>query len=300
MGSPDFAVPALKALQHHGYPIVAVYCQPPRSKDRGHSLQKGAVHKAAEEMGIPIYTPISLKTFESQQHFASHQADAAVVAAYGLILPQAILETPRYGCYNIHASLLPRWRGAAPIQRAILAGDTETGVTIMQMEAGLDTGPMIAKAAVKITAATTAPLLQSLLAQLGADLMVKTLEDIKQQRCQSQRQPENGITYAPKLTKAEGELDFTKSAVHLDRQVRALNPWPGTWFVHHTTPIKVLAATPILETQGTMGHFWSTPQYPLIVTCHEGSLVLQRLQRPGGRILEAADFIRGYPLALDL
>ena len=227
MGSPDFAVPALRSLNEAGHTIAAVYCQPPRSKDRGHQLQKGPVHKVAEEMGISVYTPTNLRSIEAQQQFAAHQADMAIVAAYGLILPQTILDIPYYGCLNIHASLLPRWRGAAPIQRALLAGDTETGITIMRMEAGLDTGPMLATAITPITSETTTPLLHDALAKQGAALIVQTLEKLKIYIGQAVTQPKEGVTYAAKLVKAEGELDFFKTAAELDRQVRALNPWPG-------------------------------------------------------------------------
>ncbi len=294
MGTPAFAVPALKKLHQQGHQIIAVYCQPPRAKNRGYRLQKSAVHEVAEQMALSVYTPISLRQKEVQQEFSSHQAEAVVVAAYGLILPKAILEIPRYGCLNIHASLLPRWRGAAPIQRSILAGDPNTGVTIMQMEEGLDTGAMLKQEMVPITADTTTVALEDSLSLLGADLIVKTLEEVRLGHSYPRLQPEQGITYAAKLTKEEGKLDFSKSAVDLDLQVRALNPWPGTWFVHNETAIKVLKAHPITQKQGSNGQFWSDAHHPLIVNCGEGSLVLGCLQRPGGRALEAADFVRGY------
>lgn len=296
MGSPDFSVPALKALKQAGHTIVAVYCQPPRSKDRGHHLQKGAVHQAAEQMGIPVYTPTTLRDAATQREFASHQADAAIVAAYGLILPQVILDIPPYGCLNIHASLLPRWRGAAPIQRAILAGDTETGITIMQMEAGLDTGPMLVKKNVPITLDTTTPLLHDTLAEKGANLIVGTLADLDDYRRQAIVQPEEGVTYAAKLVKAEGQLDFSKPAHQLDRAIRALNPWPGTWLDHNGTVIKILKARPLDGDYGLPGQFSHTTQDPLIVSCAEGGLALQTLQKPGGRPMDVLDFLRGHTI----
>lgn len=294
MGSPDFSVPALKALCLAGHSLVAVYCQPPRSKGRGYQLQKGPVHLAAEEKGITVYTPTSLRSLDVQHQFAAHQADMAIVAAYGLILPQEILDSPRYGCLNIHASLLPRWRGAAPIQRALLAGDHQTGITIMQMEAGLDTGPMLATATVPITAQMTTPLLHDALAQQGADLIVRILEDFHTYRRQAVTQPEEGVTYAAKLVKTEGELDFSKTAHELDCQVRALNPWPGTWFTDNGTMIKVLQAKPLQGNYGPVGRFSYTATDPLVISCGQGALALQKLQRPGARPLETADFLRGY------
>ena len=295
MGSPDFSVTALKALRQAGHTIVAVYCQPPRSKDRGHQLQKGAVHQAAEEMGITVYTPTSLRDITTQKEFASHQADVAVVVAYGLILPQAVLDIPKHGCLNIHASLLPRWRGAAPIQRAILAGDEQTGITIMQMEAGLDTGPMLTTAIVPITSETTTPLLHDALAKQGGDLIVSALEDLDTYRRQAIVQPEEGVTYAAKLVKTEGELDFAKTSNELDCHVRALNPWPGAWFVHNGAVIKVLQAKPLGGDYGPAGQLGYTANDPLVISCRQGALALQKLQRPGARPLEAADFLRGYP-----
>ncbi len=296
MGTPEFAAPALKALYQAGHTIAAVYCQPPREKGRGYQLQKSAVHETAEQLGIPVHTPTSLKSVEVQQEFAVYKPDLAVVAAYGLLLPQAILDIPPYGCINIHASLLPRWRGAAPIQRAIHAGDQVTGITIMQMEAGLDTGTMLTTTTVDITPLTTAVDLQDSLSTAGAALIVATLEQLQKGQCPPIIQPTDGVTYAAKLTKSEGELDFSKTAYQLDCQIRAFNPWPGTWFTREGEVIKVLKAKLLKDPYGMqVGQFYSTNEEPLIVACAEGGLSLQELQRPGARSLKTEEFLRGYP-----
>ena len=237
MGTPPFAVPALRALVAAGHDVVAVYTRAPQPANRGKSLQKSAVHLAAEAMRVPVLTPRSLRDAAAQAEFAALGADVAVVAAYGLLLPQPVLDAPRLGCLNIHASLLPRWRGAAPIQRAILAGDAETGVTIMQMEAGLDTGPMIRKGTTPI-ADKTAGRLTDELAAMGAGLMVSTLAE----PWAATPQPEIGVTLAPKISKAEARLDFAASAVELERAVRAYNPAPGAWCDILGERVKILAA----------------------------------------------------------
>jgi methionyl-tRNA formyltransferase len=237
MGTPPFAVPALRALVAAGHDVVAVYTRAPQPANRGKSLQKSAVHLAAEAMGVPVLTPRSLRDAAAQAEFAALGADVAVVAAYGLLLPQPVLDAPRLGCLNIHASLLPRWRGAAPIQRAILAGDAETGVTIMQMEAGLDTGPMIREGTTPI-ADKTAGRLTDELAAMGAGLMVSTLAE----PWAATPQPEIGVTLAPKISKAEARLDFAASAVELERAVRAYNPAPGAWCDILGERVKILAA----------------------------------------------------------
>jgi methionyl-tRNA formyltransferase len=237
MGTPPFAVLALRALVAAGHDVVAVYTRAPQPANRGKSLQKSAVHLAAEAMRVPVLTPRSLRDAAAQAEFAALGADVAVVAAYGLLLPQPVLDAPRLGCLNIHASLLPRWRGAAPIQRAILAGDAETGVTIMQMEAGLDTGPMIRKGTTPI-ADKTAGRLTDELAAMGAGLMVSTLAE----PWAATPQPEIGVTLAPKISKAEARLDFAASAVELERAVRAYNPAPGAWCDILGERVKILAA----------------------------------------------------------
>ncbi|KAF1854091.1 hypothetical protein Lal_00005308 [Lupinus albus] len=230
MGTPDFAVPSLAALIEAGHQLVCVYSQPPRPAGRGQQVQKSPVHRFAEDHGIPVRTPKSLRTAEAQAEFADLKADAAVVAAYGLILPQPVLDAPRLGCVNVHGSLLPRWRGAAPIQRSILAGDAETGITIMQMDIGLDTGAMLSREAVAITAATTASSLHDDLAALGARMIVPALDGLAAGTLAAVPQPEDGVTYAAKLTREDGRLDWTRPASFVERQVRALTPWPGCWF----------------------------------------------------------------------
>ncbi|GGG17437.1 methionyl-tRNA formyltransferase [Caldovatus sediminis] len=294
LGSPDFAVPALRALVAAGHEVAMVYAQPPRPAGRGHRATPCPVHRAALELGLPVRTPARLRR-DAAEHaaFAALDLDAAVVAAYGLILPKPMLEAPRRGCLNIHASLLPRWRGAAPIQAAILAGDAETGVTIMRMDEGLDTGPMLLREAVPIGPRTTAQELHDRLAELGARLVLRALAEDPP----PVPQPEEGVTYAPKLTKADGRLDWTQDAAALDRRVRALNPWPGTFFEHAGTTIRVLAAEP---TEGEAGAPPGTvlgDGAPLRIACGGGTaLRLTRLQRPGRAPLATAEFLRGYPL----
>jgi methionyl-tRNA formyltransferase len=290
MGSPDFAVPALRALHGAGHEIAAVYCQPPRPAGRGQKEQPCPVHRAALELGLAVRTPARLRK-DAAEHaaFAALRLDAAVVAAYGLILPKPMLEAPRRGCLNIHASLLPRWRGAAPIQAAILAGDAESGVTIMQMEEGLDTGPMLLKGTVPLGPRSTTPELHDALAAMGARLVLEVLDRAPP----AIPQPEAGATYAPKLSKADAPLDWTLPAAALDRRVRALNPWPGTAFTHQGEAIRVLAAEPA-EGAGPPGTVLD--EAPLIA-CGEGALRLLRLQRPGRAPLPAGEFLRGFPLA---
>lgn len=288
MGSPDFAVPALLALRAAGHEIAAVYTQPPRPAGRGQASRKSPVHLAAEAMGVPVRSPARLR-HDAAEHaaFAALDLDVAVVAAYGLILPPAMLEAPRRGCLNIHASLLPRWRGAGPIQAAILAGDRESGVTIMRMESGLDTGAMLLREATEITPRTTAPMLHDTLAEIGGRLIVRALAE-----CPSPvPQPEAGVTYAPKLTREDARLDWTLDADTLDRRVRALNPWPGTLTTLAGETLKVLAAMPE-PGHGTPGE---TMDNALAVACGGGVLRLLRVQSPGRAPLDAADFLRGHP-----
>lgn len=234
MGTPDFAVPALQALIGSKHNVIAVYSQPPRPKGRGYEVTASPVHQLADKAAIPVYTPTSFKKDKAAiEMFKSLGADVAVVAAYGLILPKEILQTPQYGCLNIHASLLPRWRGAAPIQRAIMAGDKQSGITIMQMEEGLDTGPMVSESCVKITSETTSQILHDQLMHVGAAMIVDVLDDLRRSgKAPSARpQDESGACYAPMLKKSEGKIDWTLSAFDLDRQVRALTPWPGVWCI---------------------------------------------------------------------
>ncbi len=230
MGTPDFSVPSLRNLIASRHKVVCVYSQPPRPKGRGHQVQESPVHQCAIEAGIEVRTPLNFKKDEDIAAFMALELDVAVVAAYGLILPKVILDAPKYGCLNIHASLLPRWRGAAPIHRAILEGDKETGITIMQMDVGLDTGPMIAKRAVAIRETTTSSSLHDMLSAVGSSMIEDVLDRLAENgHLEAQVQPEEGATYAKMLKKEEGHIDWTKPAAVIDRQIRALNPWPGTW-----------------------------------------------------------------------
>ncbi len=286
MGSPDFAVPALRALHEAGHDIAAVYCQPPRPAGRGQAVRRCPVHVAADALGLPVRTPSRLRRDVAEHAaFAALGLDVAVVAAYGLILPQAMLDAPRRGCLNIHASLLPRWRGAAPIQAAILAGDTETGITIMQMDAGLDTGAMLRRGLVPIGPTTTAADLHDTLATLGAELVLGALAD----NPAPVPQPEEGATYAPKLTRDDGRIDWSRDAASLDRQVRALNPWPGTFAMLEGEVLKILAATP--ETgDGPPG---TVLDDALLVATGRDALRLVRIQAPGRAAMPAEAFLRG-------
>jgi methionyl-tRNA formyltransferase len=287
MGSPEFAVPALRALHGAGHAIATVYCQPPRPAGRGHAVRRCAVHEAAAALGLPVRTPARLRRDE-QEHaaFAALGLDAAVVAAYGLLLPPAMLAAPRRGCLNIHASLLPRWRGAAPIQAAILAGDAETGISIMRMDAGLDTGPVLLRAVVPIGARDTAATLHFVLSELGARLILRAL----QEEPPPVPQPDAGATYAPKLTRDDGRLDWTRDAVALDRQVRAFDPWPGTFSSLGGETLKVLAAEPADGT-GAPGCVLDDR---LTIATGAAALRLIRVQMPGRAPLDTAAFLRGH------
>jgi methionyl-tRNA formyltransferase len=291
MGSPDFSVPALRALHEAGHEIAAVYCQPPRPAGRGQKETPCPVHRAALELGLPVRTPARVrKDTAEHEAFAALDLDAAVVAAYGLILPPAMLEAPRRGCLNIHASLLPRWRGAGPIQAAILAGDAESGITIMRMEEGLDTGPMLLRESVPIGPHTTTPELHDALAALGGPLVLRALTE----NPPAVPQPEDGVTYAPKLGKEDGRLNWTQDAAALDRRVRALNPWPGTFFRHGEDVIRLLTAEPEPGAAGAAPGtvLDGTPR----IACGDGVLRLTRLQRAGRGAMPADAFLRGYPL----
>lgn len=295
MGTPDFSVAILDALVDAGHEVVCVYSQPPRPAGRGQQLQASPVHRRAEALGIPVRTPKSLRKAEEQAAFAALDLDCAIVAAYGLILPQPILDAPRLGCVNVHASLLPRWRGAAPIQRSILAGDAETGVTIMQMDAGLDTGAMLLTEALPITAQMNAAQLHDALAEMGARLMVAALPGLNDGSLTPVPQPAEGVTYAAKLSKDEGRLDLMRPAAELDRQVRGLTPWPGTWIdLASGEKLKVLEAEPVAGSgePGTLIDAGPT------LACGEGALRLIRVQRPGKGPVDGAAFLRGFPHVL--
>lgn len=289
MGTPDFAVPALQALHAAGHEIVVVYTQPPRPAGRGKKERPSPVHVAAQELGIAVRTPLSLRRDTAEHdHFTALRLDAAVVAAYGLILPVAMLDSPVHGCLNIHASLLPRWRGAAPIQAAILAGDRESGVTIMQMDAGLDTGAMLCEGRVALTPRTTATSLHDDLAAMGARLVVETLLTIPPPR----PQPEEGVTYAARLTREDGRLRWDRPADMLDRQVRAMTPWPGTFTLLAGETIKIGAVT--MDPTPTTAAPGTIVDDRLLVACGNGTtLRITRLQRPGRGMMEADAFLRG-------
>ncbi len=292
MGSPGFALPTLSALIEAGHEIACVYTQPPRPAGRGRETRPCPVHAFALERGLEVRTPKSLKPPAEQAAFAALGCDAGVVAAYGLILPQAVVEAPRLGCYNVHASLLPRWRGAAPIQRAILAGDPETGVSIMRVEAGLDTGPVLLTGTVPIEDTTTAGDLHDALAELGARLMVEALAGVAAGALVARRQPDDGVTYAAKIGPADERLDWSRPAAELERCVRALAPSPGAWFEHSGERLKVLAAR-VVPARGDPGTVLDGAPS---VACGEGALVLLRVQRQGRKPLDGQAFLRGYPL----
>lgn len=286
MGTPDFAVPALRALIAAGHDVVAVYCQPARPAGRGQALRKCPVHAEADALGIEVRTPTHLRAdLDAQSAFAALDADVAVVVAYGLILPPPMLDAPRLGCLNIHASLLPRWRGAGPIQAAILAGDPETGVTIMRMDAGLDTGPMLLRESVPIGSATTAAALHDVLAAIGGRAIVRALAE----KPVPVPQPPDGATYAPKLERDDGRLDWSLDAATLDRRVRAFDPWPGTFTTIGGTVLKVLAAA-LTGGAGRPGEVLDTQ---LTVACGVGALRLTRVQAPGRAAMDASAFLRG-------
>ncbi|WP_299954188.1 methionyl-tRNA formyltransferase [uncultured Roseobacter sp.] len=291
MGTSEFSVPVLDALVAAGHEIVCVYAQPPRPSGRGKKERPGPVHKRALEVGLPVLTPVSLKDADAQDVFRAFHADVAVVVAYGLILPQAILDMPKLGCLNIHASLLPRWRGAAPIHRAIMSGDAETGVCIMQMEAGLDTGPVLLRDATEIGEEETTAALHDRLSAMGAALVVDALAQIGQ--LVPQPQPETGVTYADKIDKSEARVDWHQPAEHVDRLIRGLSPFPGAWIMDGDTRIKLLGAR-LAEGQGAPG---TVLLDPLRVVCKEGAVELTRLQRAGKAVQDAQDFLHGWPMA---
>ena len=294
MGTPPFAVPTLAALHAAGHDIAAVYTQPPRPAQRGKKLQKSAVHLWAEAHGLPVHTPKSLKGADEQADFAALDLDVAVVAAYGLILPQPILDTPREGCLNVHGSILPRWRGAAPVQRAILAGDAETGVTIMQMDAGLDTGAMRLIGRMPVDGKSAGALTHEL-AEMGAALMVRVLADLP--AFPPAPQPGEGATYAAKIDKSEARLDFLTSAVQVERQIRAFNPVPGAFFELEGERFKLLAAEVVPPADTIPG---AAPGVALddalTIACNPGAIRATRVQRAGKPAMDAAELLRGRPI----
>ncbi len=292
MGTPDFAVPTLTALHKAGHTMLAAYTQPPRPAGRGKKMQASAVQIEADILGIEVRSPTSLKTAETREAFAALEPDIAIVAAYGMILPQAILDIPVHGCLNVHASILPRWRGAAPIHRAIMAGDPVTGITIMQMEAGLDTGPILATVRAPIADKTTGQLTQEL-AELGAQLMVGTVRELKNHR--PLLQDESEATHAPKIDKAEARIDWSEGAETIERKIRALAPFPGAWFEHDGARIKVLKAE-IVDGDGAAG---TVLDDRLTIACGTNALRLCHVQRAGKPAMPADEFLRGVSIAAE-
>ncbi|MBU0620590.1 MAG: methionyl-tRNA formyltransferase [Gammaproteobacteria bacterium] len=294
-GTPQFAADALEALlQEHE--VVAVLTQPDRPSGRGMQLVASPVKQLAQQHGVPVLQPVTLKSEQAQQEIAALKADVMIVAAYGLILPKAVLQIPRLGCLNIHASLLPRWRGAAPIQRAILAGDRETGITIMQMDEGLDTGDMLLKISCPITAEDTAETLHDKLAELGAQGIVEALRELEQGKLHPVRQVSENATYAAKLSKAEAQVDWTRSASELERNVRGYFPFPVANTQSGETPIKILKASVVEGKQATPGTVLAIDRDAIHVACGDGALALKVLQKPGGKALPAAQFVQGFPV----
>lgn len=297
-GTPDFAVPPLERLLGGGWQVIAVYTQPDRPAGRGRQLRPSPVKARALEAGLPVFQPVTLRDPDAQTELAALKPDLMVVVAYGLILPKAVLEMPRLGCVNIHASLLPRWRGAAPIQRALLAGDRETGITLMQMDVGLDTGPMLASRSCPISAADTGGSLHDRLAGMGAELLVETLPRLAAGTVVPQPQDEAAVTYAEKLSKAEAALDWQRGAAALDRQVRAFNPWPVAETRLNGEVIRVWEACPLAgAAQAAPGQIVGISREGIDVATADGLLRLRRLQAPGGKPLAVRDFLNGRPLA---
>ena len=288
MGSPDFSVPSLSALLDAGHQVICVYTQPVRPAGRGLRERLSPVHAFALEKGLKVRTPKSVYDERNQEDFIALRADACVVAAYGLILPKPMLDAPQLGCLNVHASLLPRWRGAAPIQRAIIAGDEKSGVTIMQVDEGLDTGDMLLIEETPITGDTTATDLHDRLSKMGAQMIVRALAGAVCPKAQ----PKHGVTYAAKLDRNEGRLDWNKSATELERRVRALNPWPGVWFEYAGMRLKVLAA----KVNKQSGEAGTVLNNQFSIACGEGSLSVKLVQKQGKEVMTAEDFLRGFDL----
>ena len=291
LGTPDFAVPTLAELIAQGHDIACVYSQPPRPKGRGMVLEPGPVHQFADASKLPVRTPLSLKDAEQQKLFADLELDAAIVVAYGLLLPKPILDAPRLGCFNLHGSLLPRWRGAAPIQRAVMAGDPETGVMVMHMDEGLDTGPVLMAERTAIGRKTSGDLADEL-SRLGADLMVRALGALERGQIAEQAQSEAGVTYAKKISKDEARIDWTKSAGEIDCLIRGLSPWPGAFTEVKGERLKILYAEPV----AAKGQPGTVIGADLTVACGDGALKLRKVQRAGSRAMDAAELLKGFAL----
>lgn len=294
MGTPAFSVPVLDALVEAGHEIAAVYCQPPRPAGRGKKERPTPVHARALELGLEVRHPESLRNPEAQAEFAAFGAEVGVVVAYGLILPQAILDAPMHGCLNIHASLLPRWRGAAPIHRALMAGDEETGVCIMQMDAGLDTGPVLLRKSLPIGPEETTGSLHDKLSVLGAEAIVEALARLSS--LTPEPQPESGVSYATKIDKAEARVDWTKPAGEVDRQIRALSPFPGAWCEMAGERVKLLASRIADSSASASDVPPGTVIGPLTIACGDGAVEITRAQRPGKRAMDAEEFLHGFEM----
>ncbi len=296
MGTPEFAVPTLLELVAHGHEIAAVYTRAAKPAGRGMKLQLSPVEQEARRLGIPVLTPATLKTPEAEREFRAHNADVAVVVAYGMILPKTILETPRLGCFNLHASLLPRWRGAAPINRAIMAGDIETGVMVMKMDAGLDTGDIAMAERIAITDAMTATDVHDALARLGGDLMARTMGALERGKLQLTKQSNEGVTYATKIEKAEARIDWNRPAREVLRHIHALSPFPGAWcempLEGEQVRVKILRCA-MADGSGTPGEVLDDH---LAVACKQGAIRILELQRAGKQPMKAEEFLRGSPL----
>jgi methionyl-tRNA formyltransferase len=296
MGTPDFAVPTLLELVAHGHEIAAVYTRAAKPAGRGMKLQLSPVEVEARRLGIAVASPSTLKTPEASEEFRSHNADAAVVVAYGMILPQAILDAPRLGCFNLHASLLPRWRGAAPINRAIMAEDAETGVMVMKMDAGLDTGDVAMAERMAITDAMTAADLHDALARLGADLMVRAIGALERGKLQLTKQSDQGVSYAAKIEKAEARIDWNRPAHAVLRHIHGLSPFPGAWCEIPSEGEQVRVKVLRCELAAGSGEPGQLLDDRLAVACREGALRILELQRAGGKPMKAEEFLRGSPL----
>ncbi|WP_208981696.1 methionyl-tRNA formyltransferase [Pseudovibrio sp. Ad46] len=301
MGTPDFSVPTLFEIVGQGWDVVACYSQPPRKAGRGMELKKTPVHEAAESLGIPVFTPTSLKSEEEQERFRSFEADVAVVVAYGLLLPKAILEGTEHGCLNGHASLLPRWRGAAPINRAIMAGDKASGIQVMQMEEGLDTGPVCMSETVAITEDMTAGELHDRLSALGGDLMMRALSALSRGGLGSTPQPEEGVTYAKKIQKSETRIDWSLPAEQVHNHIRGLSPFPGAWCEmdlggKNSERVKILRSS-VAEGSGAAGEVLVVDETTLTIACGSGAIKLVQVQRAGKKAMSADEFLRGSKLS---
>jgi methionyl-tRNA formyltransferase len=298
MGTPEFALPTLAGVLGAGHDVAAVYTQPPRPAGRGMTVSKSPVHRLAEHHGLPVYTPATLRSDAEIYAFAGHRPEVAVVVAYGLILPSRVLEAPRAGCLNLHASALPRWRGAAPIQRAIIAGDAETAATVMRMDAGLDTGSICVMERVPIGADTSAGELHDLLAEQGAQLMVAALGELARGHLRCAPQPDEGVTYAAKLDKGETRLDFRRPAREVHNRVRGLSPAPGAWFAvtHEDRAERIKLLRTALLSGAPSAPPGTILDDALTVACGEGAVRMLEVQRSGRKPMAAAEFLRGFSL----